>query len=157
MYIYDKIEIPLCEALPSQLPLHSHCCSSHSPPDHWYLLPSSPQRPSRSTDQIQLHHCTVGRLPMPHCLPLKAVRFSSSNRSWGGVRWSPNFFEISCFGQPGWLSGLALPSAQGLILETRDRVPHWARCMEPASPSACFSTSLSLCVSHEKKKSRLNL
>ena len=36
-------------------------------------------------------------------------------------------------GQPGWLSGLALPSSQGLILETRDRVPHRAHCMELTS------------------------
>ena len=41
------------------------------------------------------------------------------------------------FGQPGWLSGLAPPLAQGVILETRDRVPHGAPCVEPASPSAC--------------------
>ena len=48
-------------------------------------------------------------------------------------------------------------SAQGLILETRDRIPHQAPCMEPVSPSACVSASLSLslscslslCVSHE--------
>uniref|UniRef100_A0A8I3MM44 Uncharacterized protein n=2 Tax=Canis lupus familiaris TaxID=9615 RepID=A0A8I3MM44_CANLF len=38
-------------------------------------------------------------------------------------------------GQPGWLRGLAPPSAQGVILKTRDRVPHWAPCMESASPS----------------------
>ena len=54
-----------------------------------------------------------------------------------------------------WLSGLAPPSAWGLILETRDPVPHQASCMEPASPSACVSAplslslSLSVCVSHE--------
>ena len=36
------------------------------------------------------------------------------------------------------------PSAQGMILETRDRVPHQAPCTEPASPSACVSASLSL-------------
>ena len=52
-------------------------------------------------------------------------------------------------GWPGWLSGLAPPSAQGLILEIWDRVPRRAPCMEPASPSACVSASLSLCVSHE--------
>ena len=46
--------------------------------------------------------------------------------------------------QPGWLSGLALPSAQGVILETRDGVLRWAPCMEPASPSACVSASLSV-------------
>ena len=49
--------------------------------------------------------------------------------------------------QPWWLSGLAPPSAQGLILETWDRVPPQAPCMEPASPSACVSASLSLSLS----------
>ena len=56
-------------------------------------------------------------------------------------------------GQPGWLSDLVPPSAQGLILETWDQVPRRAPCMEPASPSACVSASLSLSlslsVSHE--------
>ena len=47
-------------------------------------------------------------------------------------------------GQPGWLSGLAPPSAQGLILETRDRVPRWAPCMEPAFPSVSLSVSFSV-------------
>ena len=46
--------------------------------------------------------------------------------------------------QPRWLSGLAPPSAQGVILETRDPVPHQAPCMEPAPPSACVSDSLSV-------------
>ena len=50
-------------------------------------------------------------------------------------------------GQPWWLSGLALPSAWGVILETQDRVPRRACCMEPASPSACVSASLSLSLS----------
>ena len=49
-------------------------------------------------------------------------------------------------GIPGWLSGLVPPSARGLILETWDRVPRQAPCMEPASPSACVSASLSLSV-----------
>ena len=54
-------------------------------------------------------------------------------------------------GQPGGLSCLAPPSAQGTILETWDGVPRQAPCMEPVSPSACVSASLplSLCVSHE--------
>ena len=46
-------------------------------------------------------------------------------------------------GQHGWLSGLASPSAQGVTLETQDRVPCRAPCKEPASPSACVSASLS--------------
>ena len=43
-----------------------------------------------------------------------------------------------------WLSGLALPSAQGLILETWDRLLRWVPCMEPASPSVSLSLSLSV-------------
>ena len=45
--------------------------------------------------------------------------------------------------QPWRRSGLAPLAAHGLILETRDRVPHQAPCMEPASPSA-VSLPLSL-------------
>ena len=56
-------------------------------------------------------------------------------------------YKILKFGQPRWLSGLALPSAQGVILETRDRVLHQAPCMEPVSPSVCVYAYL--CVSHE--------
>ena len=55
--------------------------------------------------------------------------------------------ENSYLGIPGWLSGLAPPSVQGVILETQDRVPRRAPCMEPASPSACVSASLSLSLS----------
>ena len=58
-------------------------------------------------------------------------------------------------GQPGWLSGLALPSAQGVILETRDRIP----CQAPGAwslllPSAYVSASLSLCDYHKFKKKK---
>ena len=55
------------------------------------------------------------------------------------------------FRQPRWHSGLALPAARGVILETWDRVPRRVPCLEPASPSACVSASLSLslCASHE--------
>ena len=50
----------------------------------------------------------------------------------------------------GCLGGSAverLPSARDMILETWDRVPRRAPCMEPASPPACVSASV--CVSHE--------
>ena len=40
-----------------------------------------------------------------------------------------------------------LPLAQGLILESRDWVPHRGPCMEPASPSAYVSVFLSLSLS----------
>ena len=58
-----------------------------------------------------------------------------------------NHINVEKTGQPGGLSGLALPSAQGVILETRGRVPDRAPCMEPASPSAFVFVSFSL--SHE--------
>ena len=40
-----------------------------------------------------------------------------------------------------------LPSAEGVIPGSWDRVPHRAPCREPASPSAYVSASL--CASHE--------
>ena len=49
----------------------------------------------------------------------------------------------------GCLDGSAmkrLPSAQGVILGSRDQVPHQAPCMKPASPVAYVSASVSLCV-----------
>ena len=55
--------------------------------------------------------------------------------------------------EPQWLSSLALPSAQGGILETQDRVPRQASCMEPASPSACVSASLSVSLMNKQIKS----
>ena len=57
--------------------------------------------------------------------------------------------ESKWIGQPMWLSGLMPPSAQGVILEARDRVPRGAPCVEPASPSARVCLSVSLCVPHE--------
>ena len=41
-----------------------------------------------------------------------------------------------------------LPLPQVVILGSWDRVPHWAPPREPASPSACVSAALSLCISH---------
>ena len=42
-----------------------------------------------------------------------------------------------------------LPLAQGVIPGSWDRVPHWAPHTEPASPTACVSASVCVCVSHE--------
>ena len=56
--------------------------------------------------------------------------------------------RVKNFVVEGHLGGSAvehLPSAQGVILESWDQVPHRAPCMEPASPSAYVSASL--CVS----------
>ena len=58
--------------------------------------------------------------------------------------WHGNWAEITEGGQPRWLGGLVPPSAQGVILETWDRVPCRAPCMEPVSTSACVSASLCL-------------
>ena len=55
--------------------------------------------------------------------------------------------RMQCRGQLLWRSGLAPPAAQGVILETLDRVPRPAPRVGPASPSACVSASLSLCLS----------
>ena len=47
----------------------------------------------------------------------------------------------------GHLGGSAvehLPSAEGVILESWDGVPHVAPCVGPASPSACVSAFLSV-------------
>ena len=53
-----------------------------------------------------------------------------------------NYCKNILIGQPRWCSGLVPPAAQGMILETLDRVPRQALCVEPASLSA----SLSLCL-----------
>ena len=53
--------------------------------------------------------------------------------------------------EEGSLGGSAvehLPLAQGVILESRDQVPHQAPCTERASPTVCVSASLSPWVSH---------
>ena len=42
-----------------------------------------------------------------------------------------------------------LPLAQGLILESLDRVPHQVPYMKPVCLSAYVSLYLSLCFSHE--------
>ena len=39
-----------------------------------------------------------------------------------------------------------LPGAQGIIRGSCDQVPHRAPCEEPASPPACVSTSVSVCL-----------
>ena len=61
------------------------------------------------------------------------------------------FATVSCqskialkWEQPQWPSDLAPPLAQGVILETWDRVPRRAPHREPASLSACISASLCL-------------
>ena len=54
--------------------------------------------------------------------------------------------DVGVRGSLGGSAAWHMPSAQGMILESWDRVPHWAPCMEPASPSpsACVCASLSV-------------
>ena len=54
-------------------------------------------------------------------------------------------YQPSGPGTPGGSAVERLPSAQGVILGSRDRVPRRGPCRDPASPSACVSASL--CVS----------
>ena len=64
----------------------------------------------------------------------------------GSCKGSSDLVSEVSHGIPGWLRGLDLRSAQGVILKPRDQVPHQAPGMEPASPSACVSASLSVSV-----------
>ena len=62
---------------------------------------------------------------------------------WTGDRARPAGHLKKTFqGRPGGSALERLPSAQGAILETGDRVPHRAPCLEPASVSACVCVPL---------------
>ena len=70
---------------------------------------------------------------------LEKVRmYKKSGQSW---------LEGSSSGSLGGSAVEHLPSTQGVILESRDRVPHRAPYMEPASLSAYVSASLSVSLS----------
>ena len=55
------------------------------------------------------------------------------------------FIKMS-FGLLGDSVVKGLPLAQGVILGSWDQIPHQAPCEEPASPSACVSASLCVCL-----------
>ena len=55
--------------------------------------------------------------------------------------------KTNILGRPGGSGVERLSLAQGMILGSQDQIPHQAPCMEPASPSACISLSLSFCLS----------
>ena len=57
-------------------------------------------------------------------------------------------------GSPGGSVVWRLRSAQSVILESQDGVPRQTPCMEPASPSACVSASLCVCLSFFKNKQK---
>ena len=133
----------ICQALPG-FPCHT-------------LQPGNPPTPI-SSDNYKTHFICYLTL-RNHCLSFSKVQVLENYNTFCllfQLFWLGRINLMSCYsiliennslGQPGWLRGLVLPSAQGMILETQDRVPCQASCMEPASPSACVSASL--CVSHE--------
>ena len=61
---------------------------------------------------------------------------NSQNHSW--------YMESTVLGHLGGSVVEHLPLAQVVVPGSWDRVPHRAPCMEPASPSACVSASLSV-------------
>ena len=88
--------------------------------------------------------CLCLCLPLSLSLSLSLSLINNNNNNKKRVFKLQSKWALSKFwnGQPRWLSSLVPPSAQGVVLETWDRVPHRAPCMEPASPSACVSASL---------------
>ena len=65
----------------------------------------------RKKDEIHGTAMTSHNLCHAHCLPDNLLPCLGDNS---------NLIKNESPGQPGWLSGLALPLAQGVILETRD-------------------------------------
>ena len=53
-------------------------------------------------------------------------------------------YRIVALGHLGGSVEKHLPLAQGVISGSRDLVPHQVPCMQPSSPSACVSASLSV-------------
>ena len=93
-----------------------------------------------------LHQGQAPRTPKPKLPPCHHPGVTQTPWSWlqrDGTKHSNPTSSPSrrCLG--GSAVG-RLTSAQGMILESWDRVPHWAPCMEPASPPACVSAPLSV-------------
>ena len=86
----------------------------------WKMLHYHPLPPLLSTDWVQGSPCC------------RSTEDAAHTSKW--------CVEGSLGGSAVW----RLPLSQGAILQSWDRVPHWAPCMEPASPSAWVSSSLSV-------------
>lgn len=87
-------------------------------------------------------------LPLEHpfCSSSLSLLNPTTDKPWTVTQWeklqnsgSSSSNRTHQAGQSRWHSGLVPPAAQGVILETLDRVPPQALCMMPASPSACVS------------------
>ncbi|CAD7691110.1 unnamed protein product [Nyctereutes procyonoides] len=122
-------------------------CRLHGWSPGWPSGPScqSPLSRHREFRRNAPSHSHVSSLPLPlywKALSAIALRLFFFFFFFSSFFFFFFFFLRSYRGQPGWLSGLAPPAAQGVILETRDRVPCGAPCMEPAS--LCLFLSLSV-------------
>ena len=124
--------------------------------------PSSEPDPISGKAASSLHHAapnfkatkinTMCEFHLPHPTEvqniLTGVKFRTTKNNLGPLAMALGTMVLICLrkitGQTGGLGGLTPPSAQGLILETQALSPASAPCMEPASPSACVSASLSL-------------
>ena len=60
------------------------------------------------------------------------------------INFSVTLRSVLVLGRLGGSVGGRLPSAQGMILGSRDQVLHEAPCMEPAYPFAYVSASMCL-------------
>ena len=72
------------------------------------------------------------------------ISFYHENRYYFPIR---NYYIL---GRLGGAAVECLALAQGVIPDSQDQVPHWAPCMEPASPpTACVPASLSMSLMNE--------
>ena len=125
-------------------------CLQHSRSGLWALIHLWMQR-------LRWSPCTLsaGRPPPPAGSSCPGSAFSwdmstCKGMSALGVKVLFFFFfvylKILFRGSLGGSTIECLPLAQGIILESWDRVPHWAPCVQLASPSA-YVSAFSLCVS----------
>ena len=125
------------EALPAETSCASHRASSRARP--WAGFRGRGVSTGAAAEQVSPGHAhRAGEATTEHPFtPLTTYTAGDTERA----------HLKQATGQPEWHSGLALPSAQGVILESQNRVPYRAPGTEPASPSVCVSSSLSLSLS----------
>ena len=108
-------------------------------PETWTCSPlkmgPTQESPRKHGSSRSDSHMQVGNF---HCVVLSHWIFFSGPKSSRALK------DVKLQGSLGGSAVEHLPSAQGMILETWDQVLYRAPCMEPASPSACVSASLSV-------------
>ncbi|KAM8949339.1 ephrin-A4 isoform 2-T2 [Lycaon pictus] len=107
------------------------------PGETYYYISVPPPESSGTCLRLQVSVCCKEST----CLP--ALRWSSD--SWSSTKPRRRPFEEAERGIPGWRRGLAPAFGPGRDSGDPGSNPtSGSRCMEPASPSACVSASLSL-------------